>query len=92
MKRDTDIIYTMVYDGNEDPTIKAYSTITDAQKNPLVAANYLFKVRARNIVGWSDFSPVLTLPLAMKTSHTLSVVSGAGITSVSGSVISSIHV
>jgi len=49
-------------------------------------------VRARNIVGYSEFSPALTLPLAMKTSHTLSVVSGAGIVSALGYVASSIHI
>ena len=44
MKRDTDSEFTMVYDGWQDPTIKSFSTITDAQMNPLIAANYLFKV------------------------------------------------
>ena len=42
MKRDTDSAYTMLYDGQEDSTIKSFSTTTDAEMNPLVAASYLF--------------------------------------------------
>lgn len=92
MKRDTDPDYTLVYDGQEDPTVKTYSTITDEDGNPLVAGSYLFQVRARNIVGFSEYSDPLTLVLAMKTSHTLSVLSGAGISDVEGAVTTSIHV
>ena len=78
MKRDTDAEYTLVQDGWQDPTLKSYSTIVDHQGNPLVAATYMFQVRARNIVGYSPLSATLSTNLEMKTSHSQSTLSGSG--------------
>ena len=92
MKRDIDADYMMVYDGLEDPTIKTFSTITDAIGNPLVASTQMFRVKARNIVGFSDLSDSLSVNLEMKTSHTLSTVTGQGIIEAFGAVTSSMTV
>ena len=65
MKRETNTDYVMVYDGWEDPNVKSFSTTTDELGQPLVAANYMFRVRARNIVEFSDYSVPLITPLEM---------------------------
>ena len=92
MKRDIDVDYTIVYDGWEDPTVKSYQTIVDANGNPLVAASYMFQVEARNIVGYSAMSSALTTTLQMQTSNALSTISGFGITNMFGAVPNSVHV
>ena len=92
MKRDADADYTLAYDGHEDPTKKTWSTTVDAMGNPLVAASYTLRVRSRNIVGYSDYSDELTVTLEMKTSHTLSIVSGSGTEESFGYVTNSVHV
>lgn len=92
MKRDAEPDYTLVLDGWEDPTVKSYSTIVDAQGNPLVAASYMFRVKARNIVGYSELSTPLSTALTMQTSHSLSTVTGFGITSMLGAVPNSVTV
>lgn len=92
MKRDADADFSLAYDGEEDPTVRTWSTTVDAQGNPLVAASYALRVRSRNIVGYSDYSPELVVTLEMKTSHMLSVVSGSGIEESFGFVTNSVHV
>ena len=92
MKRGTDVEYTMVLDALEDPTVKTFSTITDAIGNPLVATTYMFKVKARNIVGFGELSDALSVTLAMKTSNALSVITGQGIVESFGAVTNSITV
>ena len=93
MKRDAPgTEYIMVYDGQEDPTLKEFSTIIDSESNPLVAEPYFMRVRARNIVGFSAYSDTVTLDLAMKTSHALSVVTGTGVVESFGAVTNSVHV
>ena len=93
MRRKTvDAEFTLVYDGLEDPTVKTFSTTVDHNGNPLVATTYEMQVRARNIVGFGAFSESLELDIAMRTSHSLSIVSGDGIAQSFGAVTNSIHV
>ena len=92
MKLDSEADYTLAYDGQEDPTVKTWSTTLDALGNTLVAATYTLRVRSRNIVGFSEYSDDLSVTLEMKTDHALGVISGAGIDSISGYVTTSVSV
>jgi hypothetical protein len=68
MKTKTDTTYTLVQDGEENPTLLSFATTTDPTGNPIAPATYQFKVSARNWVGTSDLSEALSVTIPYRVS------------------------
>lgn len=80
MKAQADAQYTLIYNGGEDPNTFTFETTTDASGNSLIPlTNYLFMLSARNIVGTSPNSTLLTVAIPYLLSAGQSQISGSGI-------------
>lgn len=93
MKAQADAQYTLIYNGGEDPNTFTFETITDASGNPLIPlTNYLFMLSARNIVGTSQNSTLLTVAIPYLLSASQSQISGSGISQIAAAVQASVTI
>ena len=75
MKLSTNLEYSLVYDGSNDPNV-TFSTITMLNNLNLTNNTYDIIVRARNIVGYGAYSGSLTVNLTSFPSSKNTIVTG----------------
>ena len=81
MKAATDNDYTLVLDAGQNPTIKIFTTRTDAKGGLITPGHYYFTIKSRNIVGTSLISSALDVNVPLFTSADFSVALGNGLAS-----------
>jgi hypothetical protein len=91
MREDSEVTFTTVYDGSENPGARQLE-VTQYNSASLQVTTYYFVVRAINWIGASADSAELTVILSTETSAIQSLVSGTGIGTIQAYVAATVEV